>query len=134
MGIFSDLNQWAAKEVFLDSAVGPAEEVEIVPSGDWSRVVTAIAVVTRDSLPGTNEVRGDGVALERPAGRTIRETLVADLSNCLEIPVGRNNSTLMRLSDGTIWVAVRIQGKDDSLQSVIFARSQDIQLRNESKR
>ena len=60
------------------------EKVEF-HKGDGSLTLDVIVVWDADQLTGTNEVEGDGVVLERNAGRRIRESISIECSS--EIPV-----------------------------------------------
>jgi hypothetical protein len=127
MGLFEDAVNWGAVNVFGSSDVGPAEIIELALSSDWTAKKHVSAVVIRDHLQGSNEVRGDGVNLEKPTGRAVRESIVVEFQadEQLQRVVDSQKPDQVKV-DGVIWSAVRRLGNDSGMQAVLFVRNTDV--------
>lgn len=134
-GLFDSVSNWAAENAFANAAIGPAERIEFAPAGNWARATYPLAVVVRDHYQGSNEVRGDGVALEKPSGRTVRDSIVVEFLECVDIQrVQSRNAPDQVKVDDVIWVAVRTLGDDSAMRGVLFVRNTDVLVRNQTMR
>jgi hypothetical protein len=127
MGLFEDAVNWGAANVFGSSHTGPAETIWLAPASDWTAKRMVSAVVVRDHLQGSNEVRGDGVNLEKPAGRSVRESIVVEFhaGEQLQRIVDSQKPDQVKVDD-VIWSAVRRLGNDSGMQAYLFVRSTDV--------
>lgn len=132
-GLFDSLGKWAAHNLFTNNTIGPSETIEFAPAGDWTLAEPVQAVVIRDHYQGSNEVRGDGIALEKPSGRTVRDSIVIEFNECVEIQTVQNRSKPDQVKvDDLIWSAVRTLGDDSAMRAVLFVRTTDIHVRRET--
>lgn len=135
MGVFQDAIEWGSHNVFANTDGGPAEKIWLAPAGDWTKKQTVSAVVIRDHLQGSNEVRGDGVSLEKPGGRTVRESLLVEFLECAPLQTLQDRQTPDQIKvDGVVWSAVRRTGFDTAMKAYIFVRTADIHLLRQSSR
>lgn len=136
MGIFDDLEDWTAKNIFANTDIGPAEIVEFIPKGDWSKIKKVSAVVVRDHFQGSNEVRGDGIAMEKPSGRTERNSIVVEFLECVDVAETQDRAKpdLIRLNNKAIYSAVRTLGEDDGMRGVLFVNVKDLFRRQQTPR
>jgi|688.fasta_scaffold02433_29 hypothetical protein len=127
MGLFENAVNWGASNVFGSSDIGPAETIWLAPASDWTVKRMVSAVVIRDHLQGSNEVRGDGVNLEKPAGRSVRESIVIEFQagEQLQRIVDSQKPDQVKVDD-VIWSAVRRLGNDSGMQAYLFVRSTDV--------
>ncbi len=134
LGIFESLEQFTGK-LMTNKVFGPARTVRFIPLGDFNKATEEDAVVVEDHLQGSNEVRGDGVALEKPVGRSERTSLLIEFCRCLDIqePQPRNNPDLVVVDD-EIYTCVRVTGRDRGMISALFVKSNDQHIYKQSRR
>ena len=124
-GLFDSLDNWTAQNVILNDEVGPAEQVPFAPASNWNKRQLLPGVVIRDHFQGSNEVRGDGVALNRGGERAVRESILIEFRNCRgKCQRCQDPQTPEQVEiDGFIWSAVRCTGSDRQLQTWLFVRA-----------
>ena len=104
------------------------ESMTLYPKCSGDAATEFDGVFDQDSLPGTNEADGDGVALNRNNGRHNRD------SASVEIPIelwgliqnkGQDPSTpdIVKSADGRLWAAKRVMGKDDAMFTLLVVRA-----------
>jgi len=132
MGQFEDIVAWADENVFGNSDSGPASTVRFVPASDWGSAVDVDAVVIRDGLQGSNEVRGDGQSNDKPYGRSIRDSIIIEFLRSLPIQIqvvqDSQKPDLVKY-DGMVYAAQRTIGIDSSMQAVLFTRNVDVSVK-----
>lgn len=133
-GLFESLEKFTGK-LMTNKVFGPARVIQFVQLGDFSKATDESAVVIEDHLQGSNEVRGDGVSLEKPVGRSERATILVEFCRCVEIqePQPRNNPDLVVI-DGTVYTCVRTTGRDRGMISALFVKSTDQHIYNQTRR
>lgn len=73
-----------ASTIFLDRDEF-AEDVVFMPHGKLADSFSALAIVDMDSLPGSNEVRGDGRVQHKKPGTRIRKSVMIECLTTLNI-------------------------------------------------
>lgn len=134
LGLFESLEKLTGR-LMTNKVFGPARTIRFVPLSDFSKATDESAVVVEDHLQGSNEVRGDGVALEKPVGRSERESIVVEFCRCVELqePQPRNNPDLVVI-DGEIYTCVRTTGRDRGMISALFTKSSDQNIYKQTRR
>jgi len=84
MGSLNDYIGELTDDVFLSTDYF-AEPVIFYKGEDAASGVDVNVVWDADALPGTNEVEGDGVVLERRSGRRIRESITIECPISLDV-------------------------------------------------
>lgn len=111
------------------------DAVVLAPSGNWDNKSVVPCVVIPDHLQGSNEVRGDGVRLERADGRTVRDSILIEFKTSANIQRIQSRQHPDQIKwDGSIWSAVRTVGYDQALKSVLFVKVTDVLRHGENKR
>jgi hypothetical protein len=130
MGLFNDAVNWGSANVFGSSEIGPAEQFWLAPGSDWTARRWVTGVVVRDHLQGSNEVKGDGVNLEKPGGRSVRESIVIEFHSEEEIQrvVDPQKPDQVKVDD-VVWSAVRRLGNDSGMKAYLFVRAVDVAVR-----
>ena len=130
MGLFDEAVNWGASNVFGSSEIGPAETFWFAPASDWTAKRWVTGVVVRDHLQGSNEVKGDGVNLEKPGGRSVRESIVIEFQadETIQRVVDPQKPDQVKVDD-VIWSAVRRLGNDSGMQAYLFVRATDVAVR-----
>lgn len=134
MGYVDDILNWHAENtVTNDEMFG--DVVILAPAGDWDNKVNENCVVIADHAQGSNEVQGDGVRMERPGGRTVRDSISVEFKVSAEIQRVQSRQHPDEIKwDGVIWSAQRTTGWDDAMRTVLFVRTKDVLRRGETKR
>jgi len=121
------LNSLAAKlatNVWLNDKFW-AEDVEFFESGLSSNKQELKAVINDQAFEGTNEAVGDGRTLKESTGQKERQTIEVDLPVSANVSFPQDSQRadkLKRISDGSMWLAVRSISEDTATKRVIFVR------------
>lgn len=133
MSLFDDAVSWGSSNVFANFSSGPAEIFWFAPGSDWGAKRRVTGVVVRDHLQGSNEVKGDGVNLEKASGRTVRESIVIEFkaNESIQRVVDPQKPDQVKIDD-VIWSAIRRLGNDSGLQAMLFVRTTDVAITRRS--
>ena len=109
MGLLDRMNHFTTRQFLNSARLG---EQVLFYKGDDPDTETAVTVIwDADALPGTNEVEGDGVVLEKRSGRRIRQSIMIECS--AEVNVDEHADPPDRFLKGTeVAVVKRIMGRD----------------------
>ena len=134
MGYVDELLEWHAEHTITNDEMF-GDTVVLAPAGDWDNKVTESCVVIADHAQGSNEVQGDGVRLERPGGRTVRDSVSVEFKTSADIQRVQSRAKPDQIKwDGVIWSAVRTTGWDSAMKTALFVRAKDVLRRGETKR
>ena len=134
MGYVDDILNYHAENIHTNDAIF-GDTVVLAPSGDWDSKETVSCNVIPDHLQGSNEVRGDGVRLERTSGRTVRDSIIIEFRSSANIQRVQSRQHPDQINwDGSIWGAVRTVGYDQAMKTVLFTKTKDVLRQSESRR
>lgn len=117
---FVDLDRWGQLAWFI-------------PKSDYAAKVQIQIVLDKDSLPGTNEVPGDGRVLHRPSTKRERKSVIIYVPSCAGITVQAVQSITEPDAfevDGELWAVKRVMGDDPAGQDLFCERSDFSRIRN----
>lgn len=134
MGIYDSIESFHASNVFANEKF-TGKMVVFAPAGDWDNSDVVVAIAIGEGLPGSNEVRGDGVRLESRDGRTVRESITVDFKSSVNVQRVQSRAKPDLIEwDGVVWAAVRTIGFDENMKSVGFVRTSDVLTGRQSRR
>lgn len=134
MGIYDSIESFHTGNIFANENF-TGKLVEFAPAGDWNNTSIVPAEVIGEGLPGSNEVRGDGVRLESRDGRTVRDSITVEFRSAVNVQRVQSRAKPDMIKwDDVVWVAVRTIGFDENMKSVRFVRTKDVLTGRQSRR
>lgn len=117
------------------SPVGFNETVTFYPQYDSANAQTVNAMVIRDRLEGTREVRGDGNVFNRDDGRSVRRSVTIICAASLNVRQKQplRDPDAFVDSDGVTWIVKRIEAQDEYLQDVLCVHRDDSTVRSDAR-
>jgi hypothetical protein len=116
------------------------EALTFYPEYDPGRKVTTQGIVVDDHLEGTREAHGDGVVRNDRDGRRIRQSVVIELPQTVDVQVRQPSKRPDVFVDasGTVWQVKQILGQDpwartSGMQAVLCVRMEDGTVRSEAR-
>jgi hypothetical protein len=108
------------------------ETVTFYPGGSTAYATneTVDVLWDEDSLPGTNEVHGDGVTIERNAGRRIRQSITIEAPASLVVDETNDPPDKFVRADGTVAIVKRKMGADAAMKSYRCIAVNDLQIKS----
>lgn len=110
------------------------EQVSFYPGGERSAKQTISCIWIEDDLFGTNEVPGDGVALEKEVGRRYRKSYKLEVAASLGVNERGDRPDVFENSAGTVVQLKRILSKDNAMMTLLcVAVAEDRQGRHQRR-
>jgi hypothetical protein len=103
------------------------------PEADGEQKTTVNAIVSENSLEGSREAHGDGIVLNKPHGRAVRESISIWISNTTDITIRKvqphKHPDCFQVDD-EFYVVKRVLGRGIGFKKVICIRTEHASIRN----
>lgn len=117
----------AATSQFTDTTVF-GETMTFYPKGDANNKVDFDGVLDEDSLPGTNETRGDGRILNNSVERRERRSAIVEcpisLKSVVQSQQDPKRPDLIKDASGNMWGVKRFMGEDHAMFALLVVRNE----------